>query len=82
MKGGPGELKVNVVLFGTMRKYASEDKFQMDFDEGATLGDLLDRLKIEDRIYLVVLVNGRRADEDTPLSEGANVHILTPVGGG
>lgn len=75
-------MKVNVVLFGTMRKYAKEDKFQMDFDEGATLRDLLDRLEIEDRVYIIVLVNGRRADEDTPLSEGASVHILTPVGGG
>ncbi len=75
-------MKVNVVLFGTMRKYASQDKFEMDLDEGATLGDLLDRLKIEERIYIIVLVNGRRADETTPLSDGASVHILTPVGGG
>lgn len=75
-------MKVNVVLFGTMRKHASQDKFEMDLDEGATLSDLLDRLKIEERIYIIVLVNGRRADETTPLSDGASVHILTPVGGG
>ncbi|MDK2930768.1 MAG: ThiS family [Bacillota bacterium] len=75
-------MRVNVVLFGTMRKYAKEDKFQMEFEEGAKLSDLLDRLKIEDRVYIIVLVNGRRADEDTVLTDGANVHILTPVGGG
>ncbi|MCR4402881.1 MAG: MoaD/ThiS family protein [Firmicutes bacterium] len=75
-------MKVNVVLFGTMRRYAERDKFELELKEGATLGDLLDRLRIEDRVYIIVLVNGMRADEATPLSDGAAVHILTPVGGG
>jgi len=66
-----------------MQKYGDKDKFQMEFEEGATLANLLDRLKIEDRIYIVILINGRRAyDEDEPLSDGAEVLIMAPTGGG
>ncbi|HXL03585.1 MAG: MoaD/ThiS family protein [Firmicutes bacterium] len=76
-------MKVNVCLFGPMQKYGDKDKFQMEFEEGATLANLLDRLKIEDRIYIVILINGRRAyDEDEPLSDGAEVLIMAPTGGG
>ncbi|NLJ60138.1 MAG: MoaD/ThiS family protein [Firmicutes bacterium] len=76
-------MKINVCLFGPMKKYADKDKFQLELEEGATITDLLDRLKIEDRIYIVVLINGRRAyDEDEPLSDGAEVLIMAPTGGG
>lgn len=76
-------MKINVCLFGPMKKYADKDKFQLELEEGATITDLLDRLKIEDRIYIVVLINGRRAyDEDEPLSDVAEVLIMAPTGGG
>ena len=76
-------MKINVCLFGPMKKYADKDKFQLELEEGATITDLLDRLKIEDRIYIVVLINGRRAyDEDEPLSDDAEVLIMAPTGGG
>lgn len=76
-------MKINVCLFGPMKKYADKDKFQLELEEGATITDLLDHLKIEDRIYIVVLINGRRAyDEDEPLSDGAEVLIMAPTGGG
>ncbi|NLB74290.1 MAG: MoaD/ThiS family protein [Firmicutes bacterium] len=76
-------MKVNVCLFGPMRKYGDKDKFQLELEEGATLSHLLDHLKIEDRIYIVILINGRRAyEEDEPLSDGAEVFIMAPTGGG
>ncbi len=74
-------MKVNVSLFGPMRKYADKDKFQLELEEGATLSHLLDHLKIEDRIYIVILVDGRRAYEDEPLSNDAEVLIMSPTGG-
>lgn len=75
-------MKVNVCLFGPMQKYGDKDKFQMELEEGATLVDLLDRLKIEDRTYIVILINGRRAYEDERLSDGAEVLVMAPTGGG
>lgn len=75
-------MKVNVCLFGPMQKYGDKGKFQMELEEGATLVDLLDRLKIEDRTYIVILINGRRAYEDERLSGGAEVLVMAPTGGG
>ena len=75
-------MKLNVCLFGSMRKYADKDTFQMELNEGSTLYHLLDYLRIEDRIYLVILIDGRRAYEDEPLTDGAEVLIMTPSGGG
>lgn len=75
-------MKVNVCLFGPMRKYGDKDKFQMEFEEGAILTHLLDRLKIEDRIYIVILINGRRVYEEEPLRDGTEVLIMAPTGGG
>jgi sulfur carrier protein ThiS len=54
----------------------------LELEEGATLTHLLDHLKIEDRIYIVILINGRRAYEDEPLPDGAEVFIMAPTGGG
>lgn len=75
-------MKVNVSLFGPMRKYGDEDKFQMELEENATVAHLLNRLNIEDRIYIVILINGRRTYEDEPLSDGQEVLIMAPTGGG
>ena len=75
-------MRVTVCLFGPMKKYGDKDKFQLELEEGATLAHLLDHLKIEDRIYIVILINGRRAYEDEPLPDGAEVFIMAPTGGG
>ena len=53
-------MKTTVSLFGEMKKYADKDRFQLELEDGSTVAHLLDHLKIEDRIYNVVLIDGRR----------------------
>jgi molybdopterin converting factor small subunit len=75
-------MKTTVSLFGEMKKYADKDRFQLELEDGSTVAHLLDRLKIEDRIYIVVLIDGRRVYEEEPIPNGAEVILMTPTGGG
>ena len=58
-------MKTTVSLFGEMKKYADKDRFQLELEDGSTVAHLLDHLKIEDRIYIVVLIDGRRVYEES-----------------
>ncbi|HAV20435.1 MAG: MoaD/ThiS family protein [Bacillota bacterium] len=75
-------MKTTVSLFGEMKKYADKDRFQLELEDGSTVAHLLDHLKIEDRIYIVVLIDGRRVYEEEPIPNGAEVILMTPTGGG
>lgn len=75
-------MKVNVKLFGPMRKYRAEEEFSVELADGGTVANLLDAVGIEERIYLLTLVNNRRCDEEKVLQDGDIVHISSPVGGG
>lgn len=75
-------MKTTVSLFGEMKKYADKDRFQLELEDGSTVAHLLDHLKIEDRIYIVILIDGRRVYEEEPIPNGAEVILMTPTGGG
>jgi molybdopterin converting factor small subunit len=69
-------MKTTVSLFGEMKKYADKDRFQLELEDGSTVAHLLDHLKIEDRIYIVVLIDGRRVYEEEPIPNGAEVILM------
>lgn len=70
------------VYAGLLPGRPSPWEFEQDLPDGAVVADLLDRLGVQERIYLVVLVNGMRAGLSRPLSEGDRLEIMKPVGGG
>ena len=76
-----------------LRLYADfEDKMPADVDEGGAallelpeggrVADVLDRFQIPYEEAYVILLNGRHAQEDTPLSEGAELCVFPAVVGG
>jgi len=46
-----------------------------------TVGDLLKELNLEGK-YFGILVNGKKADEDTVINEDSSITILPHIAGG
>ena len=78
-------LEVKVKLYTILKKYG-EGKLDIDnnisIPEHHTLQDLISDLNIPEKLGKVCLVNGYLRDIDYTLSEGDEVKILSPIGGG
>ncbi len=81
-------MKVTVRFFATYRDAAGKPQIEMEMDDGASLGDLLERLydtyptlkKWSESI--ICSVNRKYADDDKVLEPGDEVALLPPVSGG
>lgn len=81
-------MKVTVRFFATYRDVAGKPQIEMELDDGASLGDLLERLydtypplkKWSESI--ICSVNRKYADDDRVLEPGDEVALLPPVSGG
>jgi molybdopterin converting factor small subunit len=54
----------------------------MELDDKAPLGSLLGRLKIPPEEVTVIMVNGKREQDNYPLRDGDRVGIFPLIGGG
>ena len=81
-------LAVRVLLFSTLREGVGAGEVPVDLPEGATGVDLLDRLAdaheaiARHRPVVRLAVNRRYVPLATPLSDGDEVALITPVSGG
>lgn len=77
-------MKVHVNTFANLRDYAPAGKgsFGLSLADGASVADLLAALGIPATVQAVMLVNGRRADQTTPLAAGDEVTLFPPMEGG
>lgn len=79
-------IKVEVVLFATLRKYnpggESSEPFYLEMPEGSTIGDLLKALKIPIQESKQVFINSRRQEWDYLLQNGDRAAIFPPIAGG
>lgn len=77
-------MEVEVKLFNLLRQYSPCDQnvFPVRLPHGASLEELLERLRIPPTIQRIVLVNGRRVDETTRLSLNDTVVLMSPIEGG
>ncbi|HEX2235291.1 MAG TPA: MoaD/ThiS family protein [Actinomycetota bacterium] len=79
-------MKVTVVCFGAMREhlppYAAGNRADVELDEGADVGDVVDALGAPRRLVFALLVDGRQARLDTSLQDGAEVTLMPPFTGG
>ena len=77
---------VTVRLHTTLRRETPEgivDRLTLDLAPGATMRTVVEALDVslrDDAILLVV--NGRIADVDTPLAEGDEVRLIPAMSGG
>ena len=79
-------MRVRVKLFASLCRYFSDAAagipFEMEVPEGATMVDLVDRLKLPREEAKVFFVNGRARPIEWPLEPGDDVGIFPLVAGG
>ncbi|OGP60491.1 MAG: hypothetical protein A2V65_02675 [Deltaproteobacteria bacterium RBG_13_49_15] len=75
---------IRVQLFLHLRKFApGEDAtFDMAVEQGTTVDHIVKRLGIPPEMELLISINGRHADLDSPLLEGDAITFLVPIAGG
>lgn len=79
-------MKVSVTCFGAVRDYLPEDtpcnRAEVELNEAATVGDLVDRLGAPRRLVFSLLVDGTHAGMDRVLQDGSEVTLMPPFSGG
>lgn len=78
-------MKIRVRVFATLRKYtpeASAGEQELDVAEGATVGQVLEQLKIPQAQVALVFVNSTHQKMDRPLADGDELGIFPPIAGG
>ena len=71
---------ITVLLGGNLRKEAGEGRqeFEAELTSGALVEDLISRLGLlHDRVKMI-MVNGKGATLDTPISDGNRVALFPP----
>jgi len=74
-------VKIRVKLYGEFLKYGPEESYS-ELPKGSTVNDLLEKLSIEERNYIMLLINLKRSSFEDELKDGDTVSIFAPVGGG
>ena len=79
-------MRVRVKLFASLRRYAEGlapgTPFEMELPEGASLQDVVDKLKIPPEEAKVVFVNGISQPVDWILKPLDEIGIFPPIAGG
>ena len=79
-------IRVGVRLFATLRGYRPElamgESIPVSVEQGATVRDLLARLNVPAEEVKLVFANGLSRDLEYALSDGDDLGIFPPVGGG
>ena len=78
-------ITVTVVFFADLRRFLPRGETgpqRYRVKPGATVADLLDAIGIAVDTDLTVAVDGELAARETPLHEGADVMLLSPMEGG
>jgi molybdopterin converting factor small subunit len=78
---------VEIKIFSTLKRYvAGSDMLvgdnRWELPKGITARELGKKLKIPDKEIKIILVNGRKADEDQVLHEDDSVYIFPILMGG
>ena len=80
-------MRIRLILFAQFREMAGADELELDMKDGATAGDLVDRLRSDHAWRLLpkapaIAVNRAYAPLTLRLSEGDEVALIPPVAGG
>ncbi len=81
-------MKVEVLLFASLRDLAQSDRISVELAEDATVADLLVSIStqyplLEDRVALSrVAVNDRFSCSEDPIPPGSELALIPPVSGG
>ncbi|QSX07785.1 MoaD/ThiS family protein [Alkalibacter rhizosphaerae] len=74
-------MKLTIKLFATLREGRGKI-IDMEVEEGVTIRQVTEELKITEEDVAILLRNGRDATLDDRPAEGDTLSIFPPVGGG
>lgn len=79
-------MKVKLRLFATLRKYLENvpigQSVDVEMPAGSTISDLVESFQIPAEELKICFVNGIICEVDQMLSEGDEVGMFPPIGGG
>ncbi len=79
-------ITVKVKLYATLRRHFPDlgvgEAMTVELAQDATVEDLIDELELPEEQVKVIFVNGTVRKVDHPLSDGDEVGVFPPVGGG
>ncbi|MEA3338553.1 MAG: MoaD/ThiS family protein [Chloroflexota bacterium] len=79
-------ITIQVKLFATLRRYYAAigigEAMAVEMPEGATVGQLIERLRLPAGEVKVIFVNSIVRQKDHPLADGDELGIFPAVGGG
>ena len=79
-------MEVEIKLFANFREYLppGSEKYSctLMLEEGTTIGQVLERLKIPESVPMITLVNGIHRKTEDPLQPGDVLSVFPPVAGG
>jgi molybdopterin converting factor small subunit len=77
-------MEIEVEFFAYLNQYSptGEKRVSILLKEGATLGNLIDRLNLPPRVEKICLINGTYCSEERVLQEGDLVSLFPMIDGG
>lgn len=80
-------MRIRVRFFASVRQMTGVDSEELEVKEGQAVGTLIVDLKrrheaLEEKMKMLVAINGEYAETDTVLKEGDEVALFPPVSGG
>ncbi len=79
-------MKVQLVLYASLVSHmppgSTGNSCTMEVEEGATVGELMNRLSLPAKAAKVIFLNGRHAKEEQPVKDGDRIAFFPPVAGG
>jgi len=79
------DVRVRVVLFANLAGLLPSEaggRTTLDVPAGSTVDDVLDKLGVPLELRTFVTLGGKRVSGDVPVPNGAEVHVIVPLGGG
>ena len=74
-------MKVRVKLFASLRQFGPDEETR-EFNDGTTIDQVVDILKIPRTIRLLKIVNGEHRPADHVLQDGDDLALFPPIAGG
>ena len=79
-------MRITVKLFANLRNFLPNgqgtNSSVMDIGEGATVSEVLERLKVPRDMAHLTLINGKQSKAGAVLSEGDLLSVFPPLAGG
>ena len=73
---------IQVIVFGKLRGWTERDRFELELPVGSRVADALVAAGIPDRVDVWALVDGEKVRRDRALSDGCELVLFQPSGGG